>query len=65
LNRFNIENFWHSQTGFMEAVQSKWVAAAASPPRVLCEVDVWHHRAKMIRQFMHGWGANLVAALRL
>jgi hypothetical protein len=65
LNRFHFENYWLSQPGFVEAVQSKWVAAAASPPCVFYAVDVWHHCAKMIHQFMRGWGANLGAALRL
>jgi hypothetical protein len=37
LNRFHFENFWLSQPGFVEAVQSKWLAAVAPPPsRVLC-----------------------------
>lgn len=65
LNRFHFENFWLQQPGFVEAVQAKWVAAATSPPRVFNAVDVWHHCAKLARQFMRGWGANLGAALRL
>jgi hypothetical protein len=64
LNRFHFENFWLTQPGFVEAVNLKWEAARTSTPRVFNAVDVWHHCAKMSRQFMWGWGANLGAELR-
>jgi mannosylglycoprotein endo-beta-mannosidase len=48
----------------MEAVNLKWEAARISTPHVFNAVDVWHHCAKMSRQFMRGWGANLGAELR-
>ncbi|XP_071682993.1 uncharacterized protein [Lolium perenne] len=54
LNCFHFENFWLGQTGFVEAVCVKWEAVATSPPRVFNAVDVWHHCAKMARQFMRG-----------
>jgi hypothetical protein len=63
-NRFHFENFWLSKPGFVEAVNLKWEAARISTPRVFNAVDVWHHCAKMSRQFMRGWGANLGAELR-
>jgi hypothetical protein len=59
LNRFHFENFW-----LVEAVNLKWETARTSTPRVFNAVDVWHHCAKMSRQFMRGWDANLGAELR-
>ncbi|KAM0867146.1 hypothetical protein ACQ4PT_042150 [Festuca glaucescens] len=64
INRFHFENFWLRQPGFAEAVGCKWERAADSPPRVFNAVDVWHHCAKIARQFMRGWGANLGAEVR-
>ena len=64
LNRFHFENFWLGQAGFVEEVHLKWEVVVASPPRVFNAVDVWHHCAKMARQFMRGWGANLGADIR-
>ena len=34
------------------------------PPRAYNAVDIWHHCAKVVRQFMRGWGANMGAELR-
>nr|XP_051221930.1 uncharacterized protein LOC127340196 [Lolium perenne] len=65
LNRFHFENFWLQQPEFVEAVGLRWLQAASSPPWVFNAVDVWHHCAKLARQFMRGWGANLGADLRL
>ena len=48
----------------MEAVRQKWDLAVATPPRAYNAVDIWHHCAKVVRQFMHGWGANLGAEVR-
>ena len=62
--RFRFETFWLEQPGFFEMVRDRWLEAVASPPRVFCVVDVWHHCAKMARQAMKGWGANLGAELR-
>ncbi|KAE8816186.1 hypothetical protein D1007_06305 [Hordeum vulgare] len=62
--RFRFETFWLEQPGFCELVRDRWHLAAASPPRVFCAVDVWQHCAKMARQAMKGWGANLGADLR-
>ncbi|KAE8766271.1 hypothetical protein D1007_62561 [Hordeum vulgare] len=62
--RFCFESFWLDQPGFRELVRDRWHRAAASPPRVYCAVDIWHHCAKMARQAMKGWGANLGADLR-
>ncbi|KAE8787175.1 hypothetical protein D1007_38952 [Hordeum vulgare] len=62
--RFRFETFWLDQPGFRELVRDRWHRAAASPPRVYCAVDIWHHCAKMARQAMKGWGANLGADLR-
>jgi hypothetical protein len=47
----------------VEAVNLKWEAAASSPPHVYNAVDIWHHCAKMVHQFMRGWGANVGAEL--
>uniref|UniRef100_A0A453J5N5 Uncharacterized protein n=1 Tax=Aegilops tauschii subsp. strangulata TaxID=200361 RepID=A0A453J5N5_AEGTS len=47
-----------------EMVRGRWLEAVASPPRVFCAVDVWHHSAKLSRQAMKGWGTNLGAELR-
>ncbi|KAE8799373.1 hypothetical protein D1007_25313 [Hordeum vulgare] len=62
--RFRFESFWLDQPGFRELVRDRWLRAAVSPPRVYCAVDIWHHCAKMARQAMKGWGANLGADLR-
>ena len=43
MNRFHFESFWLVQPGFVEAVQLKWGAAAASPPRTFNAMDTWHH----------------------
>ena len=59
--RFRFETFWLEQPGFFELVRDRWLEAVASPPRVFCAVDVWHHCAKLSRQAMKGWGANLGA----
>jgi mannosylglycoprotein endo-beta-mannosidase len=64
LNRFHFKNFWLGQEYFVEAVGAKWEAAMFSPPRVYNAVDVWHHCAKTVCQFMRGWGANVGAELR-
>jgi hypothetical protein len=48
----------------VEAVNLKWEAARIPTPRVFNAVDIWHHCAKMSRQFMRDWGANLGAELR-
>jgi hypothetical protein len=64
LNRFHFEDFWLDQEGFVEAVGAKWAVAMLSPPHVYNAVDVWHHCAKTVRQFMRGWGANVRAELR-
>ena len=48
----------------MEAVRLKWELAVATPPRAYNVVDIWHHCAKVARQFMRGWGANVGAELR-
>lgn len=45
-------------------VKARLLEAAASPPRVSSVVDVWHHRAKLARQFTRGWGANHGAEMR-
>jgi hypothetical protein len=63
LNRFHFENFRLGPEGFVETVNLKWEATASSPPRVYNAVDVWHHCAKMVHQFMRGWGANVGAEL--
>uniref|UniRef100_A0A453DBV7 Uncharacterized protein n=1 Tax=Aegilops tauschii subsp. strangulata TaxID=200361 RepID=A0A453DBV7_AEGTS len=47
-----------------EMVRDRWLEAVASPPRVFCAVDVWHHCAKLSHQAMMGRGANLGADLR-
>uniref|UniRef100_A0A453DUX6 Uncharacterized protein n=1 Tax=Aegilops tauschii subsp. strangulata TaxID=200361 RepID=A0A453DUX6_AEGTS len=47
-----------------ELVCDHWLEAIASPPRVFCAVDFWHHCAKMARRVMKGWRANLGADLR-
>ncbi|KAE8776575.1 hypothetical protein D1007_50757 [Hordeum vulgare] len=62
--RFRFETFWLEQPGFRELVRDRWLRAAASPLRVFCAVDIWHHCAKRARQAMKGWGANLGADLR-
>ncbi|KAE8790794.1 hypothetical protein D1007_34782 [Hordeum vulgare] len=62
--RSRFETFWLEHTGFCELMRERWRAAAASVPRVFCAVDVWHHCAKLTRQAMKGWGANLGADLR-
>ncbi|KAE8801805.1 hypothetical protein D1007_22603 [Hordeum vulgare] len=62
--RFCFETFWLEQPGFYELVHGRWRLAASSPPRVFYAVDVWHHCAKLARQAMKGWGANLGADLR-
>ncbi|KAE8816813.1 hypothetical protein D1007_05554 [Hordeum vulgare] len=62
--RFRFETFWLEQPRFRELVRDRWLLAAASPPRVFCAVDIWHHCAKLARQAMRGWGANLGADLR-
>ncbi|KAE8793755.1 hypothetical protein D1007_31590 [Hordeum vulgare] len=62
--RFRFETFWLEQPGFRELVRDRWLLAAASPSRVFCVVDIWHHCAKRARQAMKGWGANLGADLR-
>ncbi|KAE8800656.1 hypothetical protein D1007_23904 [Hordeum vulgare] len=49
---------------FFELVRDRWREAVSSQPRVFCAVDVWHHCAKLARQAMKGWGANLGADLR-
>ncbi|KAE8779184.1 hypothetical protein D1007_47821 [Hordeum vulgare] len=61
--RFRFETFWLEQPGFCELVRDRWHLAAASPPRVFCAVDIWQQCAKMARQAMKGWGANLGADL--
>ena len=63
-NRFHFEDFWLSQPGFVEAVRQKWDLAVATPPRAYNAVDIWHHCAKVVRQFMLGWGVNLGAEVR-
>ncbi|KAE8808995.1 hypothetical protein D1007_14421 [Hordeum vulgare] len=62
--RFRFETFWLEQPGFCELVRARWHLAVASPPCVFCAVDIWQHCAKMARQAMKGWGANLAADLR-
>ncbi|KAE8778729.1 retrotransposon protein [Hordeum vulgare] len=62
--RFHFETFWLEQPGFCERVRDCWRLSASSTPRVFCVVDVWHHFAKLARQSMKGWGANLGAHLR-
>ncbi|KAE8774828.1 hypothetical protein D1007_52730 [Hordeum vulgare] len=62
--RFCFETFWLEQPGFCELVCNRCRLAATSPPRVLCAMDIWHHCAKLARQAMKGWGANLGADLR-
>jgi hypothetical protein len=64
LNRFHFDNFWLGQEAFVEAVSLKWEAAASSPPRVYNAMDVWHHCAMMVHQFMQGWGVNVGAELQ-
>ena len=62
--RFHFEEFWLGQPGFVEAVRLKWEAAVVSPPRTYNAVDIWHHCARVVQQFMRGWGANVGAEVR-
>ena len=57
--RFRFELFWLNQAGFRKAVAAKWTAARATPHRAMSAVDSWQFCAKLARQFMKGWGANL------
>ena len=63
-HRFHLEPSWLLHPGFIEMVKACWLETVASPPCIFCAVDVWHHYAKMARQLMRGWGANLVVELR-
>ncbi|KAM0922736.1 hypothetical protein ACQ4PT_005968 [Festuca glaucescens] len=65
LNRFHFEKSWLSQPGLVETIRQKWLDVASTPQRFFNAVDVWRQCAKMARQFMRGWGANLGASLRL
>uniref|UniRef100_A0A453CV71 Endonuclease/exonuclease/phosphatase domain-containing protein n=1 Tax=Aegilops tauschii subsp. strangulata TaxID=200361 RepID=A0A453CV71_AEGTS len=62
--RFRFELFWLNQAGFREAVAAKWTSARSSPHRSMSVVDSWQFCAKLGRQFMKGWGANLGRDLR-